>query len=125
MSENGKPSHQTPSLGSSPGETTIIECLDEKQDDDFEKRLAGLPDQYRDEILRQYEIPETNASLFAVLRYATLFEKLLMIIGAFMAIASGTLYSHVTKKLLICVRRRPPPYDRHLWEFDQCFRRIR
>src|SRR5947207_859374 len=35
-------------------------------------------------------MPETNVSLFAVLRHATLFEKLLMIIGTLSAIAAGT-----------------------------------
>lgn len=57
--------------------------------DDFEQRLAGLPEMYRDEILRQYDIPQTKVSLLAVLRHATLFEKLLMIVGTIMAIASG------------------------------------
>ena len=86
MSENEKPSH-TQSAGME--STVIATSKSEKDEDDFEKRLAGLPEKYRDEILRQYDMPETNVSLFAVLRHATLFEKLLMIIGTLSATASG------------------------------------
>lgn len=64
-----------------------------KENENFEERLAGLPGKYRDEILRQYDIPEINVSLLAVLRHATLFEILLMIIGTLMAVASGISHS--------------------------------
>jgi hypothetical protein len=59
-------------------------------DDEFEAKLASLPEQYRTAILRQYDIPETKTSLLGVLRYATPFEVLLMILGTFLAIAAGT-----------------------------------
>lgn len=67
--------------------------------DDFEQRLAGLPDKYRDEILRQYDVPQTKVSLFAVLRRATWFETFLMIVGTIMSIATG--FSFPPKGLLI------------------------
>ena len=55
------------------------------------KRLAELPEKYRHEILRQYDVPDTNISLFSmILRHATLFEILLMTIGTLMSMASGT-----------------------------------
>jgi hypothetical protein len=61
----------------------------EEKEDGFEERLAGLPEKYRQEILRQYDIPETKVTLFAVLRYASSVEYFLMIVGTFMSIASG------------------------------------
>ena len=77
------------SEGSVPLESTIKSSESDKNEDEFEKRLAQLPEKYRDEILRQYDIPDNKVTLFAVLRHATAFEKLLMIIGTIMAIASG------------------------------------
>jgi hypothetical protein len=86
MSENEKGSQSPPAEV----ESAVTETAESKKDnEEFEERLAGLPEKYRDEILRQYDIPETNVSLFAVLRHATLFENLLMIVGTLMAIASG------------------------------------
>ena|SRR5947207_576850 len=86
MSENEKHSHAQ-SVGV---ESAVIDTSESgKDEDDFEKRLAGLPEKYRNEILYQYDIPDINVSLFAVLRHATLFEKLLMIIGTLSATASG------------------------------------
>ena len=62
---------------------------DEKREDDFEQRLAGLPEKYREEILKQYDVPNTQVTLFAVLRYATWFEKTLMVVGSLTSMASG------------------------------------
>jgi hypothetical protein len=59
-------------------------------DEEFEAKLASLPEQYREAILRQYDIPDTKMSLLGVLRYATPFEILLMIVGAILSIAAGT-----------------------------------
>jgi hypothetical protein len=91
MSENEKQSHSL----SSGVESSVVETAESKKEEgNFEERLAGLPERHRDEILRQYEIPETDVSLFAVLRHATLFEKVLMVIGTLMAIASGITHSN-------------------------------
>jgi ATP-binding cassette, subfamily B (MDR/TAP), member 1 len=65
----------------------------DSNNDDFEQRLAGLPERYRDEILRQYDIPQTEVSLLAVLRHATWFEKVLMIVGSIMSVATGFSFS--------------------------------
>ena len=85
MTEPEKQHVQTPGLANPPH--TIPEP--ESKKDDFEERLAGLPEKYRDEILKQYDIPETKTSLFGVLRHATWIEILLMVAGTFLSIASG------------------------------------
>ena len=61
----------------------------ETKKDDFEERLAGLPEKYRDEILKQYDIPQIKVSLFGILQHATWVEILLMVAGTFLSIASG------------------------------------
>jgi len=58
-------------------------------EDAFDAKLASLPERFRAEILRQYEIPETKVSLLAVLRYATLFEDILMVIGFILSVGAG------------------------------------
>ena len=123
MSDIEKPPY-SPSGGSAPLESGIKSTENENNEDDFEKRLAGLPEKYRDEILRQYEIPEDKVTLFAVLRHATMFEKLLMIIGTIMAIASGIIFPYTSNIILTFCRCRTPSYDCYLRQFDKCFRRI-
>jgi ATP-binding cassette, subfamily B (MDR/TAP), member 1 len=61
----------------------------EMKEDDFKQRLVGLPENYREEILKQYDVPNTRVTLFAVLRYATATEKALMIVGSLLSIAYG------------------------------------
>ena len=63
------------------------EC--DSKTDDFEERLAGLSRNYREEILQQYDIPKSRATLLAVFQHATWLEKLLMILGTVMSITSG------------------------------------
>jgi hypothetical protein len=60
-----------------------------EKEDDFQLRLNGLPEKYRDEILRQYELPEVKATLFTIFRYATWIEVLLMLVGSLTAAAAG------------------------------------
>lgn len=57
--------------------------------DVFEESLLGLPEKYRDEILRQYNLPETKASLLSILRFATWKETTLMIVGSLASAAAG------------------------------------
>jgi hypothetical protein len=61
----------------------------------FETALDSLPDKYRAQILRQYDLPKTKATMLDFFRWATLLEIILMIIGGGLAIGSGqcTLYS--------------------------------
>jgi len=78
-------------LSDSPSATSALNATTETEakKDDFEERLAGLPETYRNEILKQYDIPETKVTLFGVLRHATWVEVLLMVAGTFLSIASG------------------------------------
>ena len=62
--------------------------VDEKGE--FEAKLEGLPEKYREEILKQYELPETKASLVSILKYATWVEVMFMVVGTLMSIGSGT-----------------------------------
>lgn len=63
-----------------------------KIEDDFEHRLASLPEQYREEILRQYDLPTCKATLLTILGYATWVEVLLMIAGTLLSICAGIYY---------------------------------
>ena len=62
----------------------------ESKKDDFEERLAGLPEKYREEILRQYDIPDIKVNLLSVFRYSTWVEIVLMIIGTLASVGAGT-----------------------------------
>jgi hypothetical protein len=67
---------------------------DKEKSDEFLSKLAGLPEKYRAEILRQYDIPDARANLFFVFRYAGFYEILLMAIGTVTCVAAGT-YSSI------------------------------
>lgn len=58
-------------------------------DQTMDNILERLPSQYRKELLKQYELPETKVSIITCLRYATPLEFGMQIVGAFMAIAAG------------------------------------
>lgn len=58
-------------------------------EDDFDAKLASLPERHRAEILRQYDIPNAKVTLFAVLHYATPFEIFLMLVGLLLSIGAG------------------------------------
>ena len=64
--------------------------LEKKDDDDFEQRLASLPQQCREEILRQYDLPTFKVTLFSMLGFATWVEVILMIVGSMLSIGAGT-----------------------------------
>ena len=74
-------------------ESSVSES-DEKKDKDkeFEERLAALPEQYREEVLRQYDLPESKATLLSILRYATWVEIFMMVAGTILSIGAGVLY---------------------------------
>ena len=61
-------------------ESTVIPTesfAQEKKEEDFQ------------EILRQYDLPETKVSFLAILGHATWIEVVLMVVGSLMSIASG------------------------------------
>jgi len=72
---------------------------------EFEARLAQLPEVYRTEILKQYEIPDTKVTLFAVSAYTTWVEVVLMLVGTVLSLGSGTKTSQTTLEacILTCV----------------------
>ena len=78
-------------LSYSPSGTSALDTTTDTETKkyDFEERLAGLPEKYRSEILKQYDIPDTKVTLFGVLRHATWVEVLLMVAGTILSIASG------------------------------------
>jgi hypothetical protein len=55
-----------------------------------DRALEKLPTRYRDEILKQYDLPQTKVSFFTVFRYATPLEYAMQVIGIIAAIAAGT-----------------------------------
>lgn len=76
---------ESPTSSSTPASKTEVE----KDDDDFEQRLAGLPQQYREEILRQYDLPISKVTLLSMLGFATWAEVILMIVGSIFSIGAG------------------------------------
>ena len=77
-------SKSSTSVSASPTKTEV-----EKEDDDFVQRLRALPEQYREEILRQYDLPATKGSLVAILGFATWVEVILMAVGSILSIGAG------------------------------------
>jgi hypothetical protein len=64
----------------------------------FDDQLASIPEKYREEILRQYALPQTKVGIFSILRWATRFEATVMMIGTLAAIAAGNpLLSYLSK----------------------------
>jgi len=51
--------------------------------------LQRLPTQYREEIMKQYDLPQDKVSILTILRYATPLEFGMQIVGSLMAIAGG------------------------------------
>jgi len=93
MTEKEKQVSQTLSSANDVGTAADTEA----KKDNFEERLAGLPEKYREEILKQYDMPDVKVTLFGVLRHATWVEILLMVAGTFLSIASGP-YSSQNKR---------------------------
>ena len=55
----------------------------------FEERLAGLPEKYRQHIIRQYELSDRKYSIVDVIRWASPLEIALMSLGTLTAIGAG------------------------------------
>ena len=62
---------------------------DEKKEVEYEARLATLPEEYRDEVLRQYDLPESKATILSIFAFATWMEILLMVAGTIFSIGAG------------------------------------
>ena len=60
-----------------------IFALDNKDD------LDRLPEEHRDEILKQYDLPKVKVNLFTLLGYGTPLDFALQIIGSVMSVGAG------------------------------------
>lgn len=65
----------------------VVAPTDQTPDDALDK----LPTRYREEILKQYDLPQTKVSFLTVFRYATPLEYAMQVIGLIAAIAAGIL----------------------------------
>jgi len=68
-----------------------------KVDPNASEKLAidNLPEQYREEILRQYDLPKVKVNLFTLLGYGTWGEFALQILGSVMSVGAGRPYMRV------------------------------
>jgi hypothetical protein len=57
---------------------------------DDAKDLDRLPEKYREEILKQYDLPDVKVNLFTILAYGTRLDHALQIIGSLMSVGAGT-----------------------------------
>ena len=73
-------SHKELSRGSN---KSSVVALDEKD------QLDQLPEKYRDEILKQYDLPDVKVNLFTILGYGTSLDMALQIVGSIMAVGAG------------------------------------
>ena len=51
--------------------------------------LDWLPTQFREEILKQYDLPNTKVSIFTIFKYGTPLEYAMQFLGILMAITAG------------------------------------
>ena len=51
--------------------------------------LERLPTQFRQEILKQYDLPDIKVSIFTIFKYGTPLEYAIQFLGILMAIAAG------------------------------------
>lgn len=58
-------------------------------DQPLDNVLDRLPTQFKEEILRQYDLPTTKVSIFTIFKYATPLEYAMQFLGIIMAIAAG------------------------------------
>lgn len=58
-------------------------------DQPLDTALDRLPAQFREEILRQYDLPSVKVSIFTIYKYGTPLEYAMQFLGILMAIAAG------------------------------------
>jgi hypothetical protein len=71
--------------GDEPSQTAGVGDTDLSMD----KILERLPSTYRKEILKQYDVPTVDISIFDILRYGTRLDFVMQVIGTICAIAAG------------------------------------
>lgn len=80
---------QIPQASTSGSASLTLSTPEGKENDDFEQRLANLPERHREEILRQYDLPTSQATILTMLGFATWVEVLLMVVGTILSIGAG------------------------------------
>ena len=88
-------------------------------DQPLEKHLERLPTQYRTEILKQYEMPETKVSILTIFRYATPVEVVMQVVGILFAFAAGRSYCWLKTELTLWLRRRVTSHYGHNGKYDK------
>jgi len=89
-------------------------------DQTMETILKRLPTQYREELMKQYDLPQDKVSILTVLRYATPLEFGMQIVGALMAIAGGISSSKTFSADRVFVYRCClAAYDYFIGKFDK------
>lgn len=72
------------------GKSGVV-ALDDKADFDLDQ----LPEKHREEILKQYDLPNVKVNLFTILGYGTPLDFVLQSLGSVMAVGAGTTISFV------------------------------
>jgi len=67
---------------------------------DDKEQLDLLPEKHREEILKQYDLPNVKVNLFTLLGYGTPLDFALQILGSVMATAAGITVIFILK--MIC-----------------------
>jgi len=64
-----------------------VVAFDDKADFDLDQ----LPDKHREEILKQYDLPNVKVNLFTILGYGTPLDFALQILGSVTSVGAGTI----------------------------------
>jgi hypothetical protein len=76
---------------STPSSDTIKANVDDQGPPDGD-RLDALPQKHRDELLKQYDLPEVKVNLIKLLGYGTPVDVVLQLVGSIMAFGAGLSY---------------------------------
>jgi hypothetical protein len=69
--------------------SSVVALDSDKADFDLDQ----LPEKHRDEILKQYDLPDVKVNLFTILGYGTPLDFVLQSFGSVMAVGAGTTIS--------------------------------
>lgn len=58
-------------------------------------QLEQLPEKHREEILKQYDLPNVKVNLFTILGYGTSLDFTLQIVGGLMSLGAGISHASV------------------------------
>ena len=94
-------------------------------DQPLEQVLQRLPTQYREEILKQYDLPDVKVSILTIFRYGTPVEYVMQVVGILFAITAGkpSLFSRmeidgVSRRCIADDHGYHGEYDQLVWKFQ-------